>query len=71
MDRAQYDAFTERLRASLEGDGRVLGLVALGSMSGEPPAADQYSDHDFFAVVRSGHLLELAVFDLAEEPAPR
>jgi hypothetical protein len=54
MDRARYEAFTERLRASLDGDGRVLGLVASGSMSGEPPQADAYSDHDFFVVVRPG-----------------
>ena len=54
MDRAQYDAFTQRLRASLEADGRVLGLVAMGSMSGELPEADAYSDHDFFVVVRTG-----------------
>ena len=54
MDRAQYDAFTQRLHASLEADGRVLGLVAMGSMSGELPEADAYSDHDFFVVVRTG-----------------
>ena len=54
MDRAQYDAFTGKLRASLDEDQRVLGLVALGSMSGEPPEPDAYSDHDFFLIVRSG-----------------
>ena len=39
MQQRDYDAFTERLRQGLAGDGRVVGLVALGSMSGEPPAA--------------------------------
>ncbi len=97
-----YSRFSERLRERLEHDSRVLGLVALGSMSGEPPAPDQFSDHDFFVLTRSGeqermrsdlswlpdfeqiahwyretahgvkvlyrsaHLLEFAVFDLAE-----
>ena len=32
----------------------MLGLVALGSLSGEPPAADEYSDHDFCVVARAG-----------------
>jgi lincosamide nucleotidyltransferase len=59
MERAEYDRFTARLRASLEGDGRVLGLVALGSMSGEPPEADAWSDHDFFVVTRPGEQEEM------------
>jgi hypothetical protein len=50
----EYRRFTERLRERLEGDGRVVGLVALGSMSGEPPAADEWSDHDFFVITRPG-----------------
>ena len=54
MRREEYDRFTEELRARLEPDPRVLGLVALGSMSGEPPAADEWSDHDFFVVMRPG-----------------
>src|SRR5207253_10826009 len=37
----------------LAADERVLGLVALGSMSGEPPP-DQWSDHDFFVISRPG-----------------
>jgi hypothetical protein len=53
MDRDAYDAFSERLRQRLAADERVLGLVALGSMSGEPPP-DRWSDHDFFVISRPG-----------------
>jgi hypothetical protein len=102
MDRDDYQAFTERLRQRLAAEAEVLGLVALGSMSGEGAPADEWSDHDFFVVVpqgragrfrgrldwlpqpgevalsyretahglkvilRSGHLLEFAVFDPEE-----
>ncbi|HUJ25351.1 MAG TPA: hypothetical protein VLW85_04985 [Myxococcales bacterium] len=54
MDGESYQRLTDRLRASLENDGRVLGLVALGSMSGAPPGPDAFSDHDFFVVTRPG-----------------
>jgi len=54
MQRDAYDRFTERLREELSADARVLGLVALGSMSGEPPAPDEWSDHDFFVITRAG-----------------
>jgi hypothetical protein len=49
-----YDRLTERLREGLSADARVLGLVALGSMSGDPPAPDEWSDHDFFVITRPG-----------------
>jgi lincosamide nucleotidyltransferase len=54
MKRDAYDRLTERLREGLSADARVLGLVALGSMSGEPPVADEWSDHDFFVITRAG-----------------
>jgi hypothetical protein len=54
MDAAAYREFTHRLLARLEAEPRVLGLVALGSMSGEPPLPDAFSDHDFFVVVEPG-----------------
>src|SRR5437868_5457994 len=54
MERDKYHSFTARLREGLEADRRVLGLVALGSMSGEPPEPDEWSDHDFFVISRSG-----------------
>ncbi|HRY43488.1 MAG TPA: hypothetical protein P5164_06030 [Thermoanaerobaculia bacterium] len=54
MDAAAYSAFTDALFRRLDGDPRVVGLVALGSMSGDGPAPDDFSDHDFFVVTRSG-----------------
>jgi hypothetical protein len=54
VQRAAFDEFTQELRRRLEPDPRVLGLVALGSMSGEPPEPDEWSDHDFFVVTRPG-----------------
>lgn len=54
MDAAAYQAFTETLVARLAAEPDVLGVVALGSTSGEPPAADAWSDHDFFVVARPG-----------------
>jgi hypothetical protein len=50
---AEYDRFTDRLRVSLEGDARVLALIALGSTA-VPEQRDQYSDHDFWIVARPG-----------------
>lgn len=54
MTPTAYADFTERLRAHLEREPDVLGLVALGSMSGEGAPADAWSDHDFFVVVAPG-----------------
>ncbi len=54
MHPAEYQAFTERLTERLAAQAEVLGLVALGSMSGEGAAPDEWSDHDFFVVVRPG-----------------
>jgi hypothetical protein len=54
MQPDDYRRFTARLLENLERDARVLGLVALGSMSGQPPEADEWSDHDFFVVVNPG-----------------
>jgi hypothetical protein len=50
MQADDYQRFGDRLQAGLALDNRVLGLVALGSMSGEPPLADNFSDHDFFVL---------------------
>jgi len=97
-----HAAFVAALLKRLDPDPDVLGLVLLGSSSGEPPAPDAFSDHDLFVVTRSGaqerfrtdlswlpnapdlvlsfretahgvraldrtgHLVELAVFDLDE-----
>ena len=54
MDAESYERFTERLHDSLAADGRVLGLVALGSMAAQDTKPDRWSDHDFFVIVRDG-----------------
>lgn len=54
MDRPAYDALTRSLASALAGDPRVAGLVALGSMSGNGAAPDEFSDHDFFIVTEPG-----------------
>src|SRR3977135_3614101 len=54
MQRDAYHRLTERLREGLSAEARVLGLVALGSMSGDPPAPDEWSDHDFFVITSPG-----------------
>jgi hypothetical protein len=59
MDAAAYSAFTDSLVRRLDGDPRVVGLVALGSMSGDGPAPDAFSDHDFFVVTAGGAQEEL------------
>lgn len=49
-----YHAFTAQLRANLQADERVLGLVLLGSTAHQRRAPDAWSDHDFFVITRSG-----------------
>jgi hypothetical protein len=50
----EHRAFTDAVRARLIGDPDVLGLVGLGSTSGLPPPADDFSDHDLFLITRPG-----------------
>jgi hypothetical protein len=102
MDARAYQAFIERLSASLQQESDVVGLVLLGSTAGQSHLPDQWSDHDFFVITHpgvqehfrthydwlpdheqivltvretehglkilyaDGHLLEYAVFDVAE-----
>jgi len=54
MDAQRYAAFTRRLVERLATDPDVIGVVALGSTSGDPPAPDAWSDHDVFVVTRPG-----------------
>lgn len=54
MELDAYQSFTRELARRLEADGRVRGLVALGSMAEQDYAPDAFSDHDFFVVVESG-----------------
>lgn len=49
-----YQEFTDRLTANLDHDGRVLGLVAAGSMARQDYQPDAYSDHDFYVIVQPG-----------------
>ncbi|HYN42246.1 MAG TPA: hypothetical protein VE129_10745 [Thermoanaerobaculia bacterium] len=67
MDRPAYDAFTSSLIGVLAGDSRVVGLVALGSMSGLGVPPDVFSDHDFFVVTAPG-FQEVFRIDLAWLP---
>jgi hypothetical protein len=54
MDRDAYQAFTAQLIANLAGHDDVLGLVAVGSMAGRDYQPDEWSDHDFYLIVRAG-----------------
>jgi hypothetical protein len=54
MELDAYRAWTRELVRALEADGRVRGLVALGSMAERDPLPDAFSDHDFFVVVEAG-----------------
>src|SRR5690349_1028660 len=54
MDVARYHAFTVELVDRLRHDPDVVGLVVVGSMTGRDYEADEWSDHDFFLIVRSG-----------------
>lgn len=54
MTPAAYAHFTEALRARLEADPRVVGLVALGSMARRGYEPDRWSDHDFFVITSPG-----------------
>lgn len=49
-----HAAFTAALLKRLDADPDVLGLVLLGSSSGDPPGPDAFSDHDLFVVTRPG-----------------
>lgn len=54
MSPEEYARFTEGLLARVSALPQAIGLVALGSTSGEPPLADAFSDHDFFLVTLPG-----------------
>ena len=54
MDHDAYLAFTAALTARAAALPEVVGLAALGSMSGVGTPPDRFSDHDFFLVVASG-----------------
>jgi len=54
VDRDAYRAFTSELVARLDARPEVLGLVAVGSMAEQEYAPDEWSDHDFYVIVRPG-----------------
>lgn len=54
MNLARYNRFTEELTRKLDGDPRVLGVVALGSMAQQDYQPDEWSDHDFFVITIQG-----------------
>jgi lincosamide nucleotidyltransferase B/F len=54
MNIDEYNAFTHELWNNLEGDPRVLGLIAVGSTAQRDTQPDEWSDHDFFVVVEPG-----------------
>src|SRR3712207_2522290 len=49
---ADYHRFTRELVDILEGDARVVGMVALGSTAERDYAPDRWSDHDVFVITR-------------------
>lgn len=53
MDAAQFDKYTERLRASLESIPEILGVVVLGSTA-DANLRDEWSDHDFWIITEIG-----------------
>ena len=55
MTPEKYQRFTQQLISQLSNEPHVLGLVALGSMAALDYKPDQWSDHDFFVIVESGH----------------
>jgi hypothetical protein len=54
MDLDAFRRWTERLRANLAQDERVIGLVMLGSSAEQRRLPDAWSDHDFFVITRPG-----------------
>lgn len=54
MNQTDYQQFTAALRQNLAANGRVIGLVALGSMAQQDYQPDAWSDHDFFVITQPG-----------------
>ncbi|MDX2078863.1 MAG: hypothetical protein SFZ02_20685 [bacterium] len=54
MNLNEYHQFTQTLLQQVQGDERVVGLVALGSMAEQGRIPDAWSDHDFFLIVKTG-----------------
>jgi hypothetical protein len=52
-----YHDLTDELVRTLTADPRVVGIVALGSMSARGRQPDRYSDHDFFVIAEAAEEL--------------
>lgn len=53
MSSNAFQSYTEQLRARLDADPRVLGLVLLGSTA-DASYRDAWSDHDFWVITETG-----------------
>ena len=54
MNKEEYHTFTRQLTDSLAVRDDVLGLITVGSMAGRDYQPDEWSDHDFWVIVRPG-----------------
>ena len=61
MDAVAYAEWLEFLVAGLSHDGRVIGVVGLGSTAATVREPDEWSDHDVWIVVRPGFEEELRI----------
>ena len=59
MNQVEFDQFTNSLIHNLMQDERVLGLIAAGSMAQLDYKPDEWSDHDFFVIVKPGNESEI------------
>lgn len=54
MKYEHYQTFTDQLTANLQADDRVQGLAVFGSTANQSHPPDEWSDHDFFVITKSG-----------------
>ena len=53
MNPKAFDTYTDRLRAALESNSEVVGLVTLGTTA-DSNFRDEWSDHDFWVITKAG-----------------
>jgi lincosamide nucleotidyltransferase len=53
MKAKAFDIYTEQLRAALESNSEVVGLVTLGTTA-DSNFRDEWSDHDFWVITKAG-----------------
>lgn len=53
MEANAFDAYTNRLRATLESFPEVVGLITLGTTA-DSNLRDEWSDHDFWVITKAG-----------------